>query len=115
MKLTFPKDLGALKFALMEKQRQRYRNRKYLDDFKDMTCIASDNGFDLCGATAIPAHIRTGNEGGMGLKPDDCLCHPLCDRHHKIQHSMSEEKFIIEYIYKPMIRRMFLLWYEDNN
>lgn len=115
MLFDFPKPLGALKEALRIKERPRYRNKKYLKAFKDMTCIASKNGFDMCGEPAVGAHIRTGNEGGVGLKPDDCLCHPLCDECHKLQHSMSEEKFIIEYIYKPMIRRMFLLWYEDNN
>ena len=119
MLYTFPDNLNELKKALASKDRPRYRNRKYLDSFKNAHCIASDNKIDMCCEPAIPAHIRTGHEGSTGSKPDDCLTHPLCDRHHKEQHACiengAEAWFIIERIYKPMIRRMFTLWYQENN
>jgi len=38
------------------------------------------------------AHIRNGHEGGMGLKPCDSLCVPLCPDCHEIQ-GRSERKF----------------------
>lgn len=114
MLFTWPKTLEGLKQALMQKNRPRYRNKAYLDSYKNKICIASDNGFDLCGEPAVGCHIRKGSEGGASMKPDDCLTHPLCTRHHAYQHGMAEEMFILEYVYKPMTRRMFIQWAEKN-
>ena len=37
----------------------------------------------ICGAIDVQAsHIRLGLEGGLGLKPPDDLCWPLCVGHH---------------------------------
>ena len=57
------------------------RDRKYLDSFRGAACWA-------CGAqdgTVVAAHIRHGMAGGMGLKPDDSLTHPLCGKCHAEQ------------------------------
>ena len=118
MLFTFPKSVEGLKQALKEKVRPRHRNKAYLQSYRDKVCFASDNGVDMCLAPAIGAHIRVGHEGGGSLKPDDSLTHPLCDRHHKIQHECIEDGaeawFIVQYIYKPMMRRMFLQWYGEH-
>lgn len=39
------------------------------------------------------AHVRTGTDGGMGLKPSDCWAISLCDAHHHLQHQHGEEYF----------------------
>lgn len=39
------------------------------------------------------AHVRTGTDGAMGMKPSDNWTIPLCDMHHKIQHDMGETAF----------------------
>ena len=112
------KDVGQLKRQLMEKIRPRHRDRAYLDSYRETVCIASDNGIDICGEPAVGAHIRCGQEGATGLKPDDCLTHPLCQRHHDEQHACTkqnaEEWFIIEKIYKPVRRRIYLEWKRDQ-
>lgn len=89
---------------------QRIRDEQYLKSYKEETCVASDDGVAECGSPAIAAHIRCGQEGGTGLKPPDDLTHALCDRHHKEQHNMSEETFIVEKIYKPSLRRKYREW-----
>lgn len=48
-----------------------------------------------CGtATAIEcAHVRTGTNGGVGIKPGDCWTVPLCRDCHARQHQIGEPEF----------------------
>ena len=39
------------------------------------------------------AHVRTGTDGGMGLKPSDRWCISLCVAHHLEQHEIGEAAF----------------------
>lgn len=39
------------------------------------------------------AHIRTGNNAGVGLKSGDDCCVPLCVECHHEQHHFSEKKY----------------------
>ena len=48
-----------------------------------------------CGSTtAIEcAHVRTGTDGGVGMKPSDRWCISLCKNCHTRQHAMGEATF----------------------
>lgn len=65
------------------------RDRKYLDSFNGHACwvCAAQDG------TIVPAHIRHGFSGGMGLKPPDNLALPLCHDCHARQHDIGELDF----------------------
>jgi hypothetical protein len=39
------------------------------------------------------AHVRTGTDGGMGMKPGDNYVIPLCSEHHAEQHRIGEASF----------------------
>lgn len=39
------------------------------------------------------AHVRTGTDGGMGMKPSDSWTIPLCAHHHRDQHMIGEAEF----------------------
>ena len=39
------------------------------------------------------AHVRSGSDGGMGLKPSDRWAISLCVYHHREQHQLGERKF----------------------
>jgi hypothetical protein len=39
------------------------------------------------------AHVRTGNDGGVGLKPSDRWTVSLCSTHHAEQHRIGERRF----------------------
>lgn len=39
------------------------------------------------------AHIRSGTDGGMGLKPSDCWTVPLTHAQHYKQHQVGERRF----------------------
>jgi hypothetical protein len=43
------------------------------------------------------AHVRMGSGAGLGQKPDDWRCVPLCGDHHRQQHSTSEPDFWLTY------------------
>lgn len=49
----------------------------------------------VCGTfTAIEcAHVRTGTDGGTGVKPSDQWCISLCRDHHAEQHQVGERAF----------------------
>lgn len=48
-----------------------------------------------CGSeTAIEcAHVRTGTDGGIGVKPSDKWCISLCRDCHETQHRLGEPNF----------------------
>jgi hypothetical protein len=39
------------------------------------------------------AHVRSGTDGGLGLKPSDTWAISLCEHHHREQHSIGERAF----------------------
>lgn len=39
------------------------------------------------------AHVRTGTDGGMGMKPSDNWTISLCREHHQEQHNIGEPAF----------------------
>jgi len=55
----------------------------------------SGHACSACGSeTAIEcAHVRTGTDGGMGIKPSDKWCISLCRDCHQRQHAMGETTF----------------------
>jgi 5-methylcytosine-specific restriction endonuclease McrA len=48
-----------------------------------------------CGSTAAIecAHVRTGTDGALGMKPSDKWCISLCSDCHKRQHQWGEGTF----------------------
>lgn len=43
------------------------------------------------------AHVRSGTDGGTGMKPHDKWTVPLCRHHHREQHGMGEGPFEAKY------------------
>jgi hypothetical protein len=57
-----------------------------------------------CG-TAAPseaAHVRTGTDGGIGIKPSDRHTLPLCPADHQRQHKIGETSFWSELGIDPL-------------
>ncbi len=46
-----------------------------------------------CEGDIEAAHVRTGTDGGLSVKPSDCWTIPLCSFHHQIQHTWGEDRF----------------------
>ena len=86
---------------------KRLRDRKYLDSFRDAECIVCGGSGDVVGA-----HIRTGHEGGMGLKPSDNLTLPLCHSCHMSEEQSPGPEWWVEEVVKRIARRRYLDWKE---
>lgn len=66
---------------------KRIRDEKHRKAIRQLPCLS-------CGATpSQAAHIRVSGHGGMGLKPDDDCCVPLCHNCHALQHNVGEVTF----------------------
>lgn len=50
-----------------------------------------------CSSRIEAAHVRTGTDGGMSMKPGDNWAIPLCSWHHSTQHRIGESAFEQEY------------------
>lgn len=50
-------------------------------------------GMSCCEGPVECAHVRTGTDGGTGIKPSDVWCVPLCRWHHREQHVFGEPAF----------------------
>src|SRR6516164_1725772 len=65
-----------------------HRRGQHLSFIRQLPCVA-------CGraAPSEPAHVRTGSDGGVGMKPGDRYAVPLCTACHAKQHRIGELSF----------------------
>jgi hypothetical protein len=88
---------------------------RHLDFIRSLPCLC------CCDNTATEAaHIRMSDariakvNAGVGQKPDDFFCVPLCGRHHREQHSGSELKFWQRFGVDPILYAL-RLWSVTGN
>lgn len=86
-------------------KRQPLRDRRYLNSFCGRSCWNCGSGDD----TVIGAHIRWGQEGGIGLKPSDDLTVPLCWRCHAEQEANPGPLWWAQMV-KNMARLAYQQW-----
>jgi hypothetical protein len=67
---------------------KRFRSPSHLKFVREHGCC-------VCGATVRieAAHVRTGTDGGMGMKSGDYWVISLCAEHHSEQHRLGESPF----------------------
>jgi uncharacterized protein DUF968 len=88
----------------LRQKQPRQRNEKHLAFIRSLPCCicGDDTGTEA-------AHIRTGHIGhgkpitGMQEKPSDAWCLPLCNAHHREQHTMAELSFWKKYGIDPFM------------
>ncbi len=88
----------------LRQRRPRQRDEKHLELVRSLPCC-------ICGddTTVEAAHIWMGNRAygkepaGRAMKSDDKWAVPLCGRHHREQHTMSEIEFWEEYEKDPFM------------
>ncbi len=71
----------------MNPKKKPYRSEKYLAHVRELPCV-------VCGRMPVEAHhVRGYGNAGMGVKPDDVWCIPLCHQHHREYHHMGIYSF----------------------
>jgi len=74
------------------KEAPQIRCASHLQWIRGHECSVADRRAP-CDGPIEAAHVRTGTDGGMGVKPSDCWTIPLCSLHHALQHTWGEERF----------------------
>jgi hypothetical protein len=69
------------------------RCKKYLEYIRKSRCCVSKATWDQHGRPNVAAHVRIGNDGGMGMKPSDTRTVPLTANLHDKQHQVGERTF----------------------
>src|SRR6185312_7145833 len=89
---------------ILRQREPRQRNMKHLDFIRSLPCcICKDD------ISTEAAHIRTASldlgkrETGRAEKPSDKWAIPLCNKHHREQHSMNEMMFWSKYGIDPFM------------
>lgn len=88
----------------------RPRDRRYLDSFRGRACEA-------CGVqddTIVPAHVRTGLNGGMGLRPPDSDVLALCFKCHSDFDQGGGAKWLVKHVLLPILRKRYARWKEKQ-
>lgn len=75
--------------------KKRLRSPRHLAWIRTRPCVIA--GWHFCVGRTQAAHIRTGTDGGMGIKPSDKWVVPLCAMAHKEQHTIGEPAFEARY------------------
>jgi hypothetical protein len=80
------------------------RRAQHLAFVRELPCVA-------CGkaAPSDAAHVRTGTDGGVGMKPGDRYTVPLCTGCHAKQHRIGELSFWSALRFDPL-NVAFQLW-----
>jgi hypothetical protein len=96
-------------------KRPRVRAESHLDFIRTLPCVCCGNALQT-----EAAHIRTGNlfygkrPTGGGEKPSDVWTLPLCNNHHREQHTMNESEFWRAYGVKPFVLALSLFACSGN-
>src|SRR3990167_10613794 len=74
---------------------ERIRCDAHLQWVRRMKCALDTT---LCSDKIEACHVRTGTDGGTGIKPSDSWVIPMCSTHHREQHQCGEPAFERRYI-----------------
>lgn len=79
-------------------QREWPRHRKFIRSLECCIPHCMLNTEPRPGDFIECAHVRTGTDGGTGIKPSDWWAVPLCSIHHLEQHTIGEPAFEQRYV-----------------
>lgn len=91
----------------MKDPRQHFE--RHLDFIRGLPCLVCRNPIETEAAHIRMSEPRAAKRNtGMGEKPHDRWTVPLCGRHHRDQHSMSEREFWITVGIDPVFSALAL-------
>lgn len=78
---------------------------KHLAFIRTLPCLCCGDNITVEAAHVRYADARVGKPiTGMGTKPDDAFCLPLCNSHHRQQHEVGNERvFWAKYGIDPIL------------
>lgn len=81
----------------MPQRKKPERNKDHLEFIRQLPCL-------VCGdnTSTEAAHIRSGTDGGMGMKPSDKFVIPMCHTCHAMQHNYGERVYWGQFHISPL-------------
>jgi hypothetical protein len=93
----------------MRQRQPRQIDADHLAFVRSLPCCVCGNDIETEAAHVRLAAARAAKrEVGKGEKPDDIWTVPLCGKHHREQHTMSEDMFWRKYSIDPLAVAAFL-------
>lgn len=88
------------------------RSASFLQFVRGFACTCVETDPTGCAGKIEAAHVRRGTDGGIGQKPSDRYCIPLCSEHHAEQHRIGEQSFEKKYRFAmlPVADRIWRRW-----
>ncbi len=72
---------------------ERVRCKGHLQWVRGHECSIAGKKGHICSRRIQAAHVRTGTDGGMAIKPGDNWSLPMCLEAHDLQHAIGEAAF----------------------
>ena len=91
--MTLPKIIRKPKRAKRVKVKRRFPKHRTWVRKHECCATLGDGQIAVCDGPIEAAHVRSGTDGGIGLKPHDCWTISLCRLHHQLQHTWGETIF----------------------
>jgi hypothetical protein len=63
--------------------------KAYLDFVRKQNCLIGH----CCEGDVVGHHLRSSINSGIGMKPNDTYCIPLCAKHHGLLHQHGQKTF----------------------
>jgi len=79
------------------REEPQVRCKEHLKWVRGHVCAVAGRRDHQCSERIEAAHVRTGTDGGMSVKPSDCYAIPLCSDAHAEQHRIGERAFELRY------------------
>lgn len=73
------------------------RSQQHLAFTRGFVCSIADKPGHTCSGKTEACHVRTGTDGGTGMKPSDKWVIPICAEGHREQHQIGEAAFEAKY------------------
>ena len=89
--MILPKRRRAPKMKLREPS--QIRCTAHLAWVRGHECAIAGRLLHVCKGRIEAAHVRSGTDGGVGIKPSDIWVIPLCSSAHRDQHNAGEAAF----------------------
>ncbi len=100
----------------MRQRMPREKLDRHLNFIRGLPCLVCGNNIqtEACHVRMSDARIAKVN-AGVGQKPDDFFCVPLCGEHHREQHTGSEPRFWQKHGVDPILYALRLWSVTDNH
>lgn len=91
--MTFIRPQRRKREKMMVREPSQIRCQSHLKYVRGFMCAIEGRDGHVCVGKIEAHHMREGANGGIGMKPDDSTCVPLCSEGHRLFHTVGVDTF----------------------